>query len=264
MVQNHGKTVLQPASLTNSQAEVLEELHGSQQGKTCAEVVEGTKGKRGFSERNVREVIPQLVKMGLVRKTTPEGTKPERFKPDDEYPKMLDDAEVSHRPVPDRLVELTIARALEIIKHIDTNEAWKKPRRIKSICRDEIGPLLDSIDFLRRKGYQIPSPYDYEPFFLGEERLLWKGVLGARNLAGTISIPRPGIFPMLRPFGLTPLVLKTTGKNEAEINVNEKGKVIPMPREEILVNPSLGEWQDYLREVVIGLQKGPADPHYAV
>jgi hypothetical protein len=102
---------------------------------------------------------------------------------------------------------------------INYKDAWRKPRRVRTICRKEILPLVDDIRELRSKGVKVTLPWQ---FFEKENPPHFKSIFRSPDLRGPLKI----------------LLHKPLG-------------------ECCWIRPSLPEWKEYLQKLADELKVFP-------
>jgi hypothetical protein len=167
-------------------------------------------------------------------------------------------ASVSAMVIPEKNVGSTsvlatsaIKKALSMIDRIDENDNWRKPRMINSICIKELWPFLHSLRNLRRTGYPIRLPWEYDDFFTGRPKAFRSTLFGTRDLSGPIYVPRPEALVGLAEFGC--------GRHRSNMLVVKALSNKVKSSRDAFVCPTLHEWQNYLRDVINELEKGLPD-----
>lgn len=236
------------ARLTNSQKIIHEVSAGSRYGRTRDEIVNLCKKLGGPGETTVDHELPKMVKLDILRIVSPKGAKPFLYKPREECPlesdfketcKLTEAADSIVDEDLEMMVRLASQRARDIIDHIDRNESWRKIRKIKTICRQEISPFIGTILVLKGAGVPVPAPWDYAPFWGKRPRAFWTGLTGPKELSGPIRLCRDAE--------------ASSGPRKRMVTIDSTGKRI--------VHPNLLEWRAYLRKVVTVLDSHSTSQH---
>jgi hypothetical protein len=231
--------------LNNSQKIIHEVSFGTRDGVSRNELVDKCRDVDGPGETTIDHELPKMVGLDVMRIVSPKGAKPFLYKPWEECEQeedwddvntLVDEVDSSDDDL-SLMLKLASHRARDIINHISENDSWRKPRKIKSICRNEISPFVGTILSLQGMGCQVPAPWDYAPFWSSRPRAFWEGLTGPKDLSGPIRLCRDAESRW------------DHGKRGPRLTIDSTGKQV--------VHPNLLEWRAYLSKVATILDSEP-------